>query len=107
VQPTDTVTCDRYSHGLPFHALEKQQEALEQAKQEAGLEELAREISDLAQQSKQIEADMASLRELMRKLNLQADARAKLAVKKGQQKEREEAYLARCVPVNRQSAHSS
>jgi hypothetical protein len=40
---------------------------------------------------------MNSLRELMRKLNLQADARAKLNVKKSQQREREETYRARYV----------
>lgn len=49
------------------------------------------------QQRKQVETGMNSLRELMRKLNLQADARAKLNVKKSQQREREETYRARYV----------
>lgn len=75
--------------------MQSEQEALEQAKKEAGLEELAREIGDLMQQRKQVETGMNSLRELMRKLNLQADARAKLNVKKSQQREREETYRAR------------
>ncbi len=72
---------------------------MELARKELNQENLAKKIEELTQNKQMHDTEMASLSDLMRKLNMQASARARLNLKKTQQEEKEEAYKSRFDPI--------